>query len=350
MSTKPSLRSSHPELFTPHLSADISSPLLDDTRLDKLRKSYHEDYSTHHKTITTQFGEGTLRALLYEQPNATSTIVVHRYFGGGIDNSAHRLAGALHTLAPQANILTLPNDTIPRSDNKEQNNLAFSKREYEQLTEGDPEPYLARTRALLEHTNLDATSLHFVGTSQGALVSRAVAEALRDQNQHDISSITLIEPPTELDERMSISALKLQKSMAHYLTNLESDLIDHELHPAIADTGLFSRKDWQKFNQKPPKADIRPDIIEKSSSLHRFMLERAAINAALGTPTLPGITLYGAQSGISNPSYDLATPEHPVVTLTGDSADHSIAMTPSIVTAAAAHAYAQTRTPKSTAT
>ncbi|MBH2007950.1 hypothetical protein I8H83_05090 [Candidatus Saccharibacteria bacterium] len=274
--------------------------------------------------------EHVIRAMLWRgEASSTDTLVVPRHFGGGISPDATEFAHTLRALIPNAHVLVLPNDTVSRQAKADkpafsgQNNLALSELDITKLAKGSVEPLAHRLSTLLHDQSLDDTTLHFVGTSQGALVSNGLATHMRDETKWQIGSLTLVDPPTILDPiRAGINAINLKRSMNHYESNLRIGGLGHHLTP-----------DDELLFRKGAKAPPTEDYIHRATAFNDFMLHHR--DNGIQSPDFVGVTARGQQSHISDGNLYQATPSRPYIEFRGDYADHSVAMLPILVAALA---------------
>lgn len=326
-----SLRAHYPELFD-----SSEPPLLQDEDVDTVASVYQalskpnrlKGETDEAKIEVPIAPKGVVRAMLWSSDaDAMDTLVVPRHFGGGISTDATEFAHTLRTLVPDAHVLILPNNTVSRQAKADQskvdgqNNLGLSEDELEEIGNGSVVPFARRLSSILHDQKLDTTTLHFVGASQGALASQALATYTRDSGQLLVGSLTLVDPPTVLDsERAGRNALKLKESMPHYEESLRIGGMGHVLTP-----------DDELLFRKGAKARPTQEYVREATKFNDFMVAQAQRLV----PNLPGVTARGLHSTISTSKQYESSPDRPFIEFRGEHADHSIAMLPILVAALA---------------
>jgi pimeloyl-ACP methyl ester carboxylesterase len=293
-------------------------PLVSNDDLAKITDSHQRllpqiEQETIYHTITQKFGDKAIRSMLWKPDGATDTIVIPRYFGGGIGEDATWLAETINATNPDAAVLILPNSK------QGQDNLQLDEADHAHLASGDITPYVDRLETILEHQGLGETNLHFVGASQGSIVSLAIAEKLGNQ----VNSLTLLDMP-ELAGHSSVrNALRLMKSMKHYEDN---QLIGSPDFFAPHDEGLKQGKN------KGSSAVDNKDLM----AMNTFMNVRdndIAISSIARRNQIPITIARGAKSLLSSDEgmdklVSIAGSQATGIRFNGDFADHSIAMMP----------------------
>lgn len=303
----------YPELFSG------SEPLATDDDLDAINESHRRllpnlERETVAHTVEQKFGNSAIRSMLWKPEHTTDTIIIPRYFGGGIGEDATWLADTIQsTVHENTSVLVLPNSI------QDQNNLDLDDRDRQQLINGDVSPYSDRLESILEHHNLDETNLHFVGASQGSVVSLAIAEKLGV----DVESLTLLDVP-ELAGHSSVrNALRLMKSMKSYEDNQIIGSLDGF---APHDNGL------KRGKNKGSSAVENLDLMAMNSFMN-IRDNNLALSALAHQRQLPVTFASGAHSLLTSEegSDELLRNAGSYATnvrFDGDYADHSIAMMP----------------------
>ena len=309
------LKFHYPELF----SGD--TPLVSDGDLANIIESHQRllpnlEQETKDHTIVQKFGSGAIRSMLWQPENTTDTIIIPRYFGGGIGEDATWLAETINaTTKPNTSILIVPNSK------QGQNNLNLDSHDHELLSSGDATPYTERIEAILEAHELADTKLHFIGASQGSIVSLAVAEKFGER----VNSLTLLDVPELAGHSSARNALRLMKSMKNYEDN---QIIGSSDGFAPHDEGLK-----QGRNKGAGASTVENKDLMAMNAFMNVHDNTLAINSIARHNNVPITIVRGANSQLSsdegmNELIGLAGPSATGIRFSGDYADHSIAMMP----------------------
>jgi pimeloyl-ACP methyl ester carboxylesterase len=317
------LKFHYPELF----SGD--EPLVSNDDLANITESHQRllpniEQETKEHTIIQEFGDRAIRSMLWKPESATDTIVIPRYFGGGIGEDATWLAETIKATAnPDTAVLILPNSK------QGEDNLQLNERDRELLASGNVTPYSNRLEAILEEQGLDETNLHFVGASQGSIVSLAVAEKLGRR----VDSLTLIDMPELTGHSSARNALRLIRSMRNYE---ENQRIGSPYLIAPHDEGL-------KQGKNKSSSSIENKDLMAMNAFMNIRDNNVAISSIARHNHHVAITLArGAESHLSSDEgmdrlANLAGPRTTSVRFDGEFADHSVAMMPVPIAALARH-------------
>lgn len=302
-------KSHYPEL------TNGEDPLLHDDDLLRIHSALEAvgpslEHETREHIIEQEFGGRAINAMLWRR-NPDKTIVLPRYFGGGIGQDATWLAEAIQAIDDESSLLFIPNST-PTQDN-----LRFDDLERTRLANGDASPYTNRMEEILKGHGLADSELHFVGASQGSLISLAVAEQLKERT----GSLTLLEMP-ELGSSSSRNALNLMKSMRHYDTN-----------QAIGGLGLEVPLDeGLRQDKKKGRTEITPDMLALNNFMKVYEAD-LALDALTRHQSRPVTIAWGNESLLSSDERNeqrivLAGPKAEGIKFNSKYSDHSIAMMP----------------------